>query len=141
MAKPVETGTFSNLGHTQAFEAVNVIRRRWANFHLGPGQKMTPHHEAEYMTATGSRSSHSRNSLARGSGPYMVQKQQAELNLQKVSIEKQVARIEAARCQDLADTKQRELAMKAAFEMQLAQLKQTILAEKRSGKFQAASNR
>jgi len=72
MAKPVGTGTFSNLGHTQAFEAVNVIRRRCANFHLGRGaQKMTPHHEAEYMTATGSRSSDSRNSLARGSGPYM----------------------------------------------------------------------
>src|SRR5258708_39044863 len=71
MAKPVGTGTFSNLGHTQAFEAVNVIRRRCANFHLGPGQKMTPHHEAEYMTATVSRSSDSRNSLARGSGPYM----------------------------------------------------------------------
>ena len=37
MAKPVGTGTFSNLGHTQAFEAVNVIRRSCANFHLGPG--------------------------------------------------------------------------------------------------------
>jgi hypothetical protein len=39
MAKPVGTGTFSNLGHTQAFEAVDVIRRRCANFHLGPGHK------------------------------------------------------------------------------------------------------
>ena len=41
-------------GWLRAFEAVNVIRRRCANFHLGPGlQKMTPHNEAEYMAATG----------------------------------------------------------------------------------------
>ena len=34
---------------------MNLIRRKCANFHLGPwAQKMTPHDEAEYMTATGS---------------------------------------------------------------------------------------
>jgi len=37
--EPVGTGTFSNLATHKAFEAVNLIRRRCANFHLGPGHK------------------------------------------------------------------------------------------------------
>jgi hypothetical protein len=72
MAKPVGTGTFSNLGHTQALRGRQCDQAKVRELPSWPGaQKMTPHKEAEYMTATGSRSSDSRNSLARGSGPYM----------------------------------------------------------------------
>lgn len=72
MAKPVGTGTFSNLGHTQAFRGRQCDQAKVRELPSWPAaQKMMPHNEAEYMTATGSRSSGSKNSLARGSGPYM----------------------------------------------------------------------
>jgi hypothetical protein len=55
MAKPVGTGTFSNLGHTQALRGRQCDQAKVRELPSWPGaQKMMPYSEAEYMTATGS---------------------------------------------------------------------------------------
>ena len=54
-------------------EAVKLIRRKCADFHLGRGhigKLIAPPKQAEYMTATGSSHSASTVGVARGSGPY-----------------------------------------------------------------------